>query len=147
MNIPILALIASFTVQIVNESGSILEPSIVNEVEHALERAATNAPPCQSAGDVFGTNNLSAAQAAIAIVSKQDANGCWFVNGTNVTSEAVGILSSLLKPYVAERPPVVHNPEDVDILRERRAHFTDKRPALPGAKDEKRSGKPVGEHR
>lgn len=105
---------APFIVQIVNESGAILEPSVVNEVEHALSRAATNAPPFTAQCDIFGTNGLSAADVAITLVSRQNAKGEWIVNGTNATSEAAGILRSLIEPGVPERPPVIHNPENGD---------------------------------
>ena len=112
-------LAATITVQIVNDSGATLEPSVANEVEHALSRAAavTNLPPVAVKGDVFGTNGLSAADVAVSLVSRQDAKGRWVVNGTNFTAEAVGILSSLLEPGVAERPPVVHDPVDGNGLR------------------------------
>ena len=115
----LLAATATFTVQIVNDSGATLEPSVVNEVEHALSRAAaiTNLPPVDVKGDVFGTNGLSAANVAVSLVSRQDAKGCWVVNGTNFTAEAVKILSSLLEPGVPERPPVVHDPVDGNRLR------------------------------
>lgn len=70
-----------------------LEPSIVNEVEHALSRAPVVSEPMTNAvADVFATNGLSATATAIRLVSLQKADGTWMVNGTNMTQEAVRIL-------------------------------------------------------
>ena len=93
--LPLLA--AALTVQIVADPDGALEPSVLNEVEHAMDRApscATNAAPVVC-GDVFATNGLSATAIAVSLVSRQDKDGNWMVNGTNFTSEAVKILSSL----------------------------------------------------
>ena len=84
------------TVQVIADPDGPLEPSVLNEVEHALGRApacATNAP--SALGDIFATNGLSATAIAVSLVSRQDKDGEWIVNGTNATAEAVSILSSL----------------------------------------------------
>ena len=93
----VLALLAALVVQIPADPDGPLEPSVMNEVEHALARApacATNAPPAVF-GDIFATNGLSATAVAVSLVSRQDRAGEWIVNGTNATAEAVAILMSL----------------------------------------------------
>jgi len=93
--LPLLA--AAMTVQIVADPDGALEPSVLNEVEHAIDRApscVTNVPPVVC-GDVFATNGLSATAIAVSLVSRQDKDGNWMVNGTNFTAEAVRILSLL----------------------------------------------------
>ena len=90
------------TVQVIADPDGPLEPSVRNEVEHALGRVpetdltrtnATNAP-C-AFGDIFATNGMSASEMAISLVSRQGRDGRWIVNGTNATVEAVAILSGL----------------------------------------------------
>ena len=73
-----------------------LEPSVLNEVEHALAAAPaeTNAVS-ETTGDVFATNGLPASAVAIRLVSLQRGDGRWLVNGTNFTAEAVRILESV----------------------------------------------------
>ena len=92
----VLALLAALVVQIPADPDGPLEPSVLNEVEHALARApacATNAPA--AFGDILATNGLSATAIAVSLVSRQDRSGQWVVNGTNATSEAVAILKAL----------------------------------------------------
>jgi len=94
----VLALLAALVVQIPADPDGPLEPSVLNEVEHALARApscATNAPAVF--GDIFATNGLSATAVAVSLVSRQDKAGEWIVNGTNATAEAVAILMSLAR--------------------------------------------------
>ena len=68
----------------------VLEPSILNEVEHAIARAPTNPPPCASWRPF--TNSVSATETAIRLVSSQRSDGRW-VDGTNdVTEAALRIL-------------------------------------------------------
>jgi len=96
MNVVLPLFAAALTVQIAADPDGVLEPSVLNEVEHAIDRApscATNAPPV--CGDVFATNGLSATAIAVSLVSRQDKDGNWMVNGTNFTAEAVRILSLL----------------------------------------------------
>lgn len=73
----------------------VLEPSVLNEVDHALSLVPTNAvPPTAAAADfakLYATNGLSATQRAIALVSSQK-GGSWFWQGTNVTPVAVHLL-------------------------------------------------------
>ena len=107
------ALILAFTIPlqpIVSEN--VLEPSVQNEVDHALSRApktecfnsvmsvksATNGIGkifYHSTGDILGTNGLSASDIAIKLVSSQKSDGSWKVGTNDVTSVAVDILKSL----------------------------------------------------
>ena len=92
MLIRFLVLAAVVTAQpLVNEE--VLEPSVANEVEHALARAPTNCPP--SATLPFATNGLSRTQLAIRLVSAQGADGRWRVGTNDVTAAAVDLLGSL----------------------------------------------------
>lgn len=97
---------------------NVLEPSVRNEVDHALSRApqteravatdaenpavpaaaSTNAVTDISSsfnGDVFNTNGLSSTAIAIKIVSLQRPDGTWKSGTNDVTSVAVDILKSL----------------------------------------------------
>ena len=99
-------------------SENVLEPSVRNEVDHALSRApcservnvvvttnstafvvtATNKSGkilYHPTGDVFGTNGLSATDIAIKLVSSQKSDGRWTLGTNDVTSLAVDILKSL----------------------------------------------------
>lgn len=73
----------------------ILEPSVRNEVDHALRVASTNEVPMTAAGFEFArlyeTNGMNATQRAISLVSLQR-DGCWLWRGTNVTPVAVRLL-------------------------------------------------------
>ena len=94
LKIPALVLAVSITAQpLVNED--VLEPSIRNEVRHALSLAPTNAlaatvPPAW-------TNGQNRTQVAIRLVSAQRADGRWLVGTNDVTSAAVKTLKELLK--------------------------------------------------
>ena len=93
----LIALLAALVVQVPADPDGPLEPSVLNEVEHALSRApacATNAPA--AFGDIFATNGLSATAVAVSLVSRQGSSGEWIVNGTNATAEAVAILMALV---------------------------------------------------
>ncbi len=99
-------------------SDSVLEPSVRNEVDHALSRAPSNVVSAASLpvpglrsrpsstnccakagvdlkGDVFGTNQLSATEIAIKLVSCQKSDGRWLIGTNDVTHIAVKILKSL----------------------------------------------------
>ena len=94
LKVPALAMAVSVTVQpLVNED--ILEPSVRNEVRHALSLAPTNAP----AAPVLPawTNGQNRTQIAIRLVSAQRADGRWLVGTNDVTSAAVEILRETLK--------------------------------------------------
>ena len=76
---------------LVNEE--VLEPSVCNEVEHALARAPTNAPPSRILP--VDTNGMSRTAIAIALVSSQKSDGRWRVGTNDVTAAAVDVLRSL----------------------------------------------------
>ena len=89
-----LALAVSVTAQpLVNEN--VLEPSVRNEVCHALSLAPTNAP----AATILPawTNGQNRTQVAIRLVSAQRSDGRWLVGTNDVTSAAVGLLKEVLK--------------------------------------------------
>lgn len=104
---PLICLLAvTLSAHVINGPEAALEPSLLNEVEHALSRApsaSTNEVP-QVVGDVFATNGLSATAVAIRLVSTQGGDGRWTVNGTNFTHEAVSILR-----FVSGLPPAPKN--------------------------------------
>ena len=88
------ALAVTITAQpLVNED--VLEPSVRNEVCHALSLAPTNAP----AATILPawTNGLNRTQIAIRLVSLQKADGRWLVGTNDVTSAAIEILKEVLK--------------------------------------------------
>lgn len=106
-------------------SEDVLEPSVQNEVDHAVSMApadawtaATNAvpvavrmpAPCPVCGsrpslpvpapdrpapDWFGTNGLSATAIALKLVSSQRPDGRWTVGTNDVTVTALRILNTL----------------------------------------------------
>lgn len=73
----------------------VLEPSIYNEVDHALSRAPTNAPPTTLLP--FATNDLSKTQLAIRLVSSQGSDGRWLVGTNDVTTSAIKLLKEIIK--------------------------------------------------
>ena len=94
LKIPALVLAVSVTAQpLVNED--VLEPSVRNEVRHALSLAPTNTPA--STALPVSTNGLNRTQVAIRLVSAQKADGRWLVGMNDVTSAAVETLKELLK--------------------------------------------------
>ena len=78
---------------LVNED--VLEPSIRNEVRHALSLAPTNAPVATVLP--AWTNGQNRTQVAIRLVSAQRADGHWFVGTNDVTSAAVELLKETLR--------------------------------------------------
>lgn len=76
-------------------NAEVLEPSVQNEVDHALNVASTNAVPLTAAARDFAklyeTNGMNATSRAISLVSSQK-DGCWYWQGTNVTPVAVRLL-------------------------------------------------------
>ena len=89
-----LVIAAVITAQpLVNED--VLEPSVRNEVRHALSLAPTNAPAVTLLP--LPTNGLNRTQLAIRLVSAQKADGRWFVGTNDVTSAATELLKELLK--------------------------------------------------
>lgn len=89
-----LAFAAVVTAQpLVNED--VLEPSVRNEVRHALSIAPTNAPAATALP--VATNGLNRTQIAIGLVSAQKGDGRWLVGTNDVTSAAIELLKELLK--------------------------------------------------
>ena len=94
LRIPAFVLAVSITAQpLVNED--VLEPSVRNEVRHALSLAPTNAP----AATILPawTNGQDRTQIAIRLVSAQRADGRWLSGTNDVTSAAVGLLKEVLR--------------------------------------------------
>ena len=95
-----IAAVAAISVQL-PAGEDVLEPSVLNEVEHALERAEALTPaPVPSAASaafakLYETNGLSKANAAVALVSSQRADGRWFEGTNDVTHAAAGVLRRL----------------------------------------------------
>ena len=109
--IPVAALIALVITAQPLVDEDVLEPSVQNEVDHALSLAPTNLPvaaavpascACRAQAaatnlvtDVFATNGLSATQIAIRLISSQKSDGRWYAGTNDVTAAAVEILKSL----------------------------------------------------
>ena len=94
LRIPALVLAVSVTAQpLVNED--VLEPSVRNEVRHALSLAPTNAPAATV--PPAWTNGQNRTQVAIRLVSAQRADGRWLVGTNDVTSAAVELLKETLR--------------------------------------------------
>ena len=82
--------------------GDVLEPSVENEVEHALSAipagaidASRDSRAFAATNDVFSTNGLDATQTAIKIVSLQNSEGRWIVGTNDFTAVAADILKRL----------------------------------------------------
>ena len=94
VRLPAIALAAVITAQpLVNED--VLEPSVRNEVRHALSLAPTNAPP--AAVLPAWTNAQNRTQVAIRLVSAQKADGRWMDGTNDVTAAAVELLKETLQ--------------------------------------------------
>ena len=90
----VLAIAAALTAQpLVNED--VLEPSVRNEVRHALAIAPTNAPAATALP--IPTNGLNRTQIAIGLVSAQKGDGRWLAGTNDVTSAVVELLKEVLK--------------------------------------------------
>ena len=91
-------------------SADVLEPSVRNEVRHALSRApsvaATNVLSRASAdfARLYETNGLSAMDAAIRLVSTQRADGRWRAGTNDVTAAAVRLLTELAGEAADDEP-------------------------------------------
>ena len=94
MNIGIL--IAALIVAQPLVDADVLEPSVQNEVDHALSRAPTNEVPLSAESVAFAalweTNGASATDCAIALVSSQRSDGRWLYGGKDVTPAAARLL-------------------------------------------------------
>ena len=94
LKVPAMVLAVSITAQpLVNED--VLEPSVRNEVRHALSLAPTNAPAATI--PPAWTNGQNRTQIAIRLVSAQKADGRWLVGTNDVTSAAIEILKETLR--------------------------------------------------
>ena len=93
---------AAFSVRSLPQEEGPLEPSVQNEVDHALDLAeawlarqpvSTNAPPT---GDLFRTNGLTRTRTALRLISLQRGEG-WWLTSTNTapTRLARDILKGL----------------------------------------------------
>ena len=73
----------------------VLEPSVQNEVDHAISLASTNNVTLTCAAvafaEMYATNGMSATSRAVSLVSAQK-GGKWFYDGADVTPIAVGLL-------------------------------------------------------
>ncbi len=76
----------------------VLEPSVQNEVDHALNVAPTNVVAVTQASIdfhmLYSTNAMSATERAISLVSSQRHDGRWLFRGEDVTPVAVHHLKS-----------------------------------------------------
>ena len=99
-----LAFAAVITVQPLVDAD-VLEPSVQNEVDHALSLVPTNVVAFVEApeplrlycatNDVFRTNGATRTEIAIRLVSSQRADGRWLCGTNDVTSAAAEILKGL----------------------------------------------------
>ncbi len=100
-SLALVVLAVEFGVRVIARAEGPLEPSIQNEVDHAValaEEWLSGQTPCTNAviGDVFGTNGTASADLAIRLVSSQNGKG-WWITPTNSapTRLAVEILKGL----------------------------------------------------
>jgi hypothetical protein len=75
-------------------NDDVLEPSVLNEVEHAISVAPTNPPPPSAAWDPK-TNGLSQTAVAIRLVASQRADGRWLDGTNDVTAAALRLLEAI----------------------------------------------------
>ena len=83
----------------------VLEPSVRNEVDHALDLVPTNMVkfvdyPADfkafcTTNDFFGTNGLTRTDIAIKLISNQKSGGRWNYGTNDVTAVAVEVLKGL----------------------------------------------------
>lgn len=91
---------SSFAISPIPHEDAPLEPSIQNEVDHAVDLAerwlALNAGTNSLSGDFFGTNGMTRTGIALKLLRSQRAGGYW-TTGTNdaPTKLAVSILKGL----------------------------------------------------
>lgn len=105
MLISALVLSVALTAPATLVDDDVLEPSIQNEVDHALYLVPTNRVAlaeypqdfrlfCQT-NDFFGTNGLTHSEMAIKLISCQKNGGIWTFGTNDVTAVAVEILRNL----------------------------------------------------
>ena len=91
---------------LVNED--VLEPSVENEVEHALAIAPSNEVACAAAAvavpayapplaELGATGAVTRTALAVKLVSEQRADGRWLAGTNDVTAAAVGALMWCLR--------------------------------------------------
>ena len=91
-------------------SADVLEPSVPNEVRHALSPAPSAAAPhapspaAAAFARLYETNGLSAMDAAIRLVSAQRADGRWRAGTNDVTAAAVRLLTELAGEAADDEP-------------------------------------------
>ena len=98
----LIALAETFGVRQIARADGPLEPSVQNEVDHAVSRAEawlaerSNHPTNKPPNDLFGTNGLAATEIAIKLISSQKGGG-WWITPTNPipTRIAIDILKGL----------------------------------------------------
>ena len=78
----------------------VLEPSVENEVAHALNIAPTNSAigsfdRTEAICALAGTNRLTSTEMAITLISSQHADGRWFVGTNDVTAVAIELLEAI----------------------------------------------------
>lgn len=98
MILKILASVLAVTITaqpLVNED--VLEPSVRNEVLHALSLAPTNASAPAFSVPVAWTNGQNRTQVAVRLVSAQKADGRWCVGTNDVTAAAIEVLKETLR--------------------------------------------------
>ena len=90
----------------------VLEPSVENEVAHALARAGLVQTPARELTRTerdllqsYATNGLSVTAKAIRLVSSQQADGRWRSGTNDVTRAAVAILRGLVGVDESEAKP------------------------------------------
>ncbi len=80
-------------------SAEVLEPSVRNEVEHALSRAPKDFPAALSAevraAYLASVTNGAATEVAIRLVSAQRADGRWLCGTNDVTAAALELLRGM----------------------------------------------------
>ncbi|MBO7688562.1 MAG: hypothetical protein J6V72_19445 [Kiritimatiellae bacterium] len=101
---------ASLGIQPLPQPDGPLEPSVQNEVDHAVARgerwlaAAAGRPSCRGTnvaavacvGDLFSTNGLTRERIAVKLISSQRAGGWWLMEtNTAPTRLAIEILKGL----------------------------------------------------
>ena len=75
---------------------NVLEPSVRNEVDRALDLAPTSTVASTvGVASLFPTNGLSATELAVGLVSRQRADGRWLAGTNDVTAAAVELLRGL----------------------------------------------------
>jgi len=97
MQFPLIALAIATTVVVQPlVDRDVLEPSVQNEVDHALAKAS-NCRIVESSNRQlpFPTNGMSRTDIAIRLVSAQRSDGRWRVGTNDVTAVAVELLKSL----------------------------------------------------